>query len=287
MATPELSISAAAQLYGRLGYDGIEIIFQEDYECAVSAKTSSATLAKLRTDIESAGLQVVGLVPYANAFNSLESTRRAAAMAEIEASIYAGAYLGARCIRVLPGEPRGVDDHESSLAVMVETLSELADQALSMKLNLVIENHMETAITNAAEMVTLVERIGHEAVGVLYDPANLKVMGEDDDEAAFRLQRGHIRHVHLNDFRIKRSAHESRKLVPGSGVFSQVILGEGDTDWRSWIGWLAETRYSGFITAEYGTRWFADTLLPPELGLAHELRTIKRTFQMAREKMSM
>lgn len=282
MATPDRSIAEAAALFGRLGYDGIDLIFHENYGCAVSAHTSGKMLRAVLSSVRDVGLSIPCLVPYAKCFNSLNHARWKTAIAEMHACMDVAEQLESRLIRVLPGDPPEAGDDGSSRSMLVETLRDLAERAATMGLGLAIENHMETAITTAAETAELVRDIDHEAVGILYDPANLKVMGESDDEAAFRRQQSWIRHVHLKDSEINRVAGENRALVPGSGVLTQRLLGEGDTDWKNWVKWLVEADYDGFITAEYGTRWFSDTLPDPEVGLAYELSAVKAVIERVR-----
>ena len=270
MGTPHLSIPEAAELIARLGYDGIELIWQSDYRCALAPGASSAEIAAAAAAIDGCGLETVGLVPYDRSFNSPDRARRQTAGDRMKEAMDAAAALRAPRLRVLPGDPPEEGDAERSFVLLVETLGGLAEEAASRGLELAIENHMGTAVSTASAMAELVAAIDHPAAGILYDPANLAVMGERDDRAAYLCQRGRIRHVHLNDYRL---------LEPGSGPdfhgYRQRPLGEGEGAFRDWIGWLAQDGYGGFITAEYGTRWFADILPAPEIGLAHELAAMR------------
>ena len=270
MGTPDLSVPEAAELIARLGYDGIELIWQSDYRCALAPGASSAEVAAAAAAIDGCGLETVSLVPYDRSFNSPDRVRRQTACDRMKEAMDAAAALGAPRLRVLPGDPPEEGDAGRSFALLVETLRELADAAASRGLELAIENHMGTAVSTAGAMAELVAAIDHPAAGILYDPANLAVMGERDDRAAYLHQRDHLRHVHLNDYRL---------LDPGAGPdfhgYRQRLLGEGEGAFRDWIGWLVRDGYGGFITAEYGTRWFADILPAPEIGLAHELAAMQ------------
>ena len=274
MATPDCTVMEAAELVHRLGFDGIELICQENYRCGVSSRISGTDSAKLGANIRDLGLSIPCLVPYANDFNSLNDVKRQSAIDEMKAALDVASALEAGLIRVLPGNAADHGSRESSYGVMVESLQMLAEEAAARVISLAVENHMRTAVSTAAEMSRLIVAIDHPAARVLYDPANLAIMGERDDKSAFRLQRGVVCHVHINDYKILKKSDEP-DAKPDFHGYRQRILGEGQGDWQAWMGWLVDSGYDGFVTAEYGTRWFSDILPPPEVGLAHELWSMR------------
>ena len=77
MGTPEYSLDEAIALFARIGLDGIEIIVQTDgYPCAIPFVASDTDILAVKAKVEHAGLEVAGLTPYLNLFNSLDENVR-------------------------------------------------------------------------------------------------------------------------------------------------------------------------------------------------------------------
>ena len=270
MATPEMDIRLAAELVARLGYDGLEVIFQQNYKCGLSEQPSSTEIDIVRKSCTDTGIEIVCLVPYVKDFGDPDPILREASKNTIQNAIRTAAQLGAHLVRILPGQTTYDDDEINRMA---ELLHSLAYEAAAQEVTLVVENHMDTAFETAAEMVAFVKIINHPNVGILYDPANLYIMGNRDSERAFQLQKSFVRHVHINDAILDPMADQP---------YTQRLLGDGELDWADCLRYLREAGYEGWITAEYGVRWFANILPPPDVGLVNELNRIRSALIIAR-----
>lgn len=276
MATPDRDVVQAAQLFRQVGFDGIDVILQEDYRCALRPNISDTEAARTGARIRELGLDVPCLVPYVDGFNSPSEIVRLRAIDNMRRALDIAAELRARFVRLLPGMSVVTEERTMSTTRLIRSLQVLADEAASRDIGLAVENHMNTAIDTASEMMALISNVDHSSVGVLYDPANLSIMGESNDRAAYDLQRGAIRHVHVNDY---------QKIEGGLKVdrhgFRQCLLGKGEGKLTDWISWLVRDGYCGFVTAEYGGRWFSDILPPAETGLVNELAALRSALSVA------
>ncbi len=258
MATPEMTLPAAARLIADLNFEGIEIVYQHDYKCGLSGSSTLTELADLRRICDGEGIEVACLTPYSKDFGSPDLELRNQSAKDILSAIDAAVALGAGLIRILPGKPHYDSDLVNRMA---DCLREVAENAQGSGVALAVENHMDTAFERADQMASFISKVDHPAVGILYDPANLMVLGDTEPAASYLLQRDYIRHVHINDVTLP---------IQGQPI-TQRVLGEGDLNWREWMQLLSDDKYDGWVTLEYGTRWFAEFLLPPAKGLAHEL----------------
>ena len=58
MGTPEYTLEGAIDLFAILGFDGIEIIWDDQYGCALQKNASPSTIKKLKSLIESRNIEV-------------------------------------------------------------------------------------------------------------------------------------------------------------------------------------------------------------------------------------
>ncbi len=270
MGIPHMTVSEGARFVKEAGYDAIELICQDDYRCGLAENASRAEVSETARMVEDAGLRVSCLVPYMKAFNSLDAARGESVMDAARRAVDMAAELSANGMRILTGEEVPEADSSRCWDAMIERLRVLAEYADAHGIDLWLENHMDTQVYTASEMAALVAAIGHPRVGITYDPCNLVIMGEDNNRAAFDIQAAHIRHVHLDDGRMK----------PEGGIVSTPLDG-GEMPWRDWVRWLVETGYDGYLTAEYVYRWTPEVLPPPEEALPAEAVAIREAVSSA------
>ncbi len=110
---------------------------------------------------------------------------------------------------------------------------------------------METAISAAANTVCPIAAIDHRSTGILYDRANLIVMGGPNDEAAFRLQRPLVRHIHISDCVLPENCNADGAAECDPHAFRQRVPGEGKGRWRASLRRPVESDYDSYLTAEY------------------------------------
>ena len=150
--------------------------------------------------------------------------------------------LGADIVRVFSFwrtvEPIGVRQN------VVESLGEAAEKAASRNLRIGLENEHACNVATGAETAAAVSSVEHPNLGVVWDPANAYVSGENPfPEGYGRLPAGRVLHVHAKD----------GVLPPGADRMQWGELGAGEVDWKGQLKKLTEDGYRGMVSVE--THW--------------------------------
>lgn len=256
MACPDRDPVAALALADELGLDGIELICQAGYRCAIAPDAAIDDARRLAREASAIGSHVAALVPYTKAMNSADPAQRDEALHELDHCLSLASEFGAQRIRVFGGTEIGGPDRPAALQRMGETLRRLGDRAQRLGVTLCIENHMDTMATSATATMEILAAIDHPAFGILYDQPNLDFMRAEAFPLGFTCQQSAIRHVHVKDF-----------AWTETGARRAAIPGEGIVPWREIIRALAASGYSGYLTFEYEKRWFPDQLPDAAIGV--------------------
>ena len=274
MGTPFLSLEKAILLCEKIGFDGIEIIIADDYECGFKTNSSSADVIEIKNIINSLNIKVSNLVPYTKNFNSNDKLERLKSIDEFKSFIDKADILNCNNVRIWSGiDPNGTEYNEGSYEFLVESLAIIGNylEGTSIKAN--VENHPYTEATSAAKTVKLVENINSPNIGILYDPGNLIYLGDTNYKEAFELQKKFINHVHLKDLTInKKSA--PKNVYPVNST-TPCMFGEGIIPWEQIIKYLQNINYNKYISIEYEKRWHPKILLDPEIALPIEFKKLK------------
>jgi len=153
--------------------------------------------------------------------------------------------LGAPVIRVFAGKRAG--DREEDFARVVDGLKHACDYAGSHGVFLAIENHGYLT-ENAADVLRIVETVGHEWLGVNLDTGNFQ-----------------------------RDGYESIRTVAPRAITVQVKVAVRDAegreqpaDFRRIIGILRDANYRGYVALEYEAKEDPMTAVPAYLARLRE-----------------
>ena len=195
----------------------------------------SCNLDNLRQVAEEVGVQIANVGSYpGRGFASDSAEVRAAEVAALQATLHAAKALGARSIRVLPGQGEDPGQIER-LAPCFAAAAELAE---TLDVRMGMENHAGSIAGSPEDVARLCRAVGSSHFGVLYEPANL-MHGGVDYKQAFDTFRDHIVHIHVKDGHV------------GDNGFKRTHLGEGDIDYRWVIDSLESIGYGGDYALEY------------------------------------
>ena len=284
MGTPEYTLVEAMHLFKGIGLDGVEIIVQDGYRCALSEQASMAELTQVKAVADSLGMQIACLTPYQSKFNSLDPVVRQKEIDGIYQVVDFARVLGAGFIRIYAGafvqDERDEDGRKRDH--LVHSLQLLGDRAQQNGVVLVMENHFNTMTVSAAQSIAMAELIGHPAVGILYDQANLTFTGNEDFEVAIALQAKKIGYVHVKDFVFTGDDHEFKSSdvshpQQDERKVATKIVGEGMLAWPSILQSLRNHGYDGWLSLEYERRWHPQDIPDARIGMkagAAYLRTL-------------
>ncbi len=289
MGTPEYSLGEAVKLFSGMGLEGIEIIVQSDgYPCAIPLGADGVELSAVRQLTADQGLSVAGLTPYLNLFNDLDETARKKECDSLRRVTDMASALGARNVRVYGGRlvDGETDPDGRKLEALVRSMRECGDHAEKLGVRLNLENHFGTMTTTARETARVIRLVGHPAVGILYDQANIAFFPAEGYEEAIDLQKDKIHYVHCKDLVYRGGAPQKPRFSNVASVDEKErtvhsrIPGEGILDWPGILRKLKRIGYDGWISLEYERRWqktdLPDAAVGMPRGAAHIREILRR-----------
>jgi len=150
------------------------------------------------------------------------------------------------------------DPAHERFQIMKEALIGIAKYGESIGVTLAVETGPETAST----LIRFIEAVGSRGLGVNFDPANLKMVLDEDIVKAVKILGKHIVHTHAKDgvhyrkcdpFRVYNAFAEGgfAALVAETGeLFAEVPLGDGQVPWDEYLAELRAIPYDGYLTIE-------------------------------------
>lgn len=163
-------------------------------------------------------------------------------------------------IGVVPG-----DKSEPRYQIMLDAMGEMGRYAHKTGSIVAVETGPEPIST----LRSFLDQCG-PGVGINYDPANLVMVGADDEVAAVKIAGSAIVHTHAKDGRsLKRIAPADfyHNFAEGGlewaatcGVCEETPLGEGSVRWIPYLNALKEIGYSGYLTIEREVKNGADDI---------------------------
>ena len=153
-------------------------------------------------------------------------------------SVRAALELGAQTIVCFsfdrgPGDPAG-----PAPDLVIEVLRQAAVQAGAAGLTLALEVEHVCWGDISTRALNIVERVGHPALGINWDPANAYRAGEDRPfPEGYDRVRDLVRHVHYK---------QASTLPDGTRGFTP----QGQIDWQGQVDALVRDGYDGWITVE-------------------------------------
>lgn len=265
MGTPEYTIAEALSLFGTIGLDGAEIVVQDDYKCGIPRRADKSFLNTIKSAASSEGLHIACLTPYNCHFNSADRKLREQDIEDIKHVISFAGFLNAGYIRLYAGTAVHPQDFSpDNYRRIIESMNVLGDIAGQYGVTLVLENHFNTMTVSAQDTVSLAQKIGHPAVRILYDQANLTFTGKEDFNTAIDVQGSRTAYVHVKDLIFKSNASSSGGRASAKDVTHQEeserivttrIVGEGILPWQEILRKLKSSGYDGWLSLEYERRW--------------------------------
>ncbi|MDQ6438184.1 sugar phosphate isomerase/epimerase family protein [Mesorhizobium sp. LHD-90] len=266
MATPDLDPSAALDLARKLDFDGVDLITQQGYRCALDPAASIDDAKALRRASDEKGVPIRSLTPYLKHLNATDGQLRQTTIDAFKKAIEHATVLGASSVRVLAGSDVPDSEWSSSVAILVDALGSLGDFAASHGTYLNIENHDGTLADDAKRTDAIWRAINHAHVGIIYDPANLIRDGKEGFPENLEIQAGGTRVVHVKDYIFD--------VGFPSGRCARAI-GDGVIPWKAMLSGLDALGFSGDLSIEYETRWVPEQLPEPSIGLKRSIEHLR------------
>jgi sugar phosphate isomerase/epimerase len=139
-------------------------------------------------------------------------------------------------------------------AVMAKACAELARYGDEVGARFAVETGPEPA----ERLKRFLDSLGSKGVGVNMDPANLVMVCGDDPVQAVKTLAPYIVHTHAKDGVMVQKGDAEAIYAGFAGMgdvsyddfFREVPLGQGQVNWKAYLGALREIGYNGFLTIE-------------------------------------
>ena len=250
-STTGLSLEENLQAAKRYGYDGIEPRLDAKHAHGIEVSSTPAQRRAVRKQASKAGIAIACLatsIKYADAASAAEMVRQTHERIDLAGDV------GCPTLRVFGGQlPQGVT-REQAVALLVESLSSVADHAGERGVTLCLETHDDWS--DPEYVAEVLRKVNRPNVAVNWDFLHPVRSAQVSVEASFRTLQFRIGHVHAHDW------------DPKTGKIC--AIGDGVVDHRRAIQLLASIGYKGFISGE----WI--DYEPWEVHLPRELATMKR-----------
>lgn len=291
LGTPNMTVIEAIRLFRKVGLDGAEVIFRDDYESAIPEHSDINYWNDLNEELKKIGLPVVALTPYMHGYSSLEEEERVESERSLIRAMECAEALGAKHIRIYAGQSFYDDDADTRSRreqIFVETMKRCATSAFDRGISLNIENHFRTLCETATDTARIVKWVDSPAVNILYDQPNIDFVSGEPYQEAIEAQKGRISYVHVKDFvwvddRRDFSASRVERVSLNERIVRSRVPGQGIMDWPGIIRCLLSAGFDGPFSLEAEIRWHPEDLPEPEetflqgkLYLMHLLSGLKK-----------
>ena len=243
----EVPIAQAARTAKELGYDAIELCYGAG---ELSPETDDAELARIRSDVEEAGLEIASLATgayWGMSLGSPDDRERAEATHFTVAYIRAAAALGAGTVLVIPGtvdvcfdEARPVCPARQVYERAQEAICELLPLAEKAEVVLGMENVWSKFLTGPFEYAGFIDSFASPCVKAYFDAGNCLLNGYP--EHWIEILRDRITRVHVKNFTRREGGGTLSDFTPS--------LLEGSANWPAVLEALRTVGYDGYLTAE-------------------------------------
>ena len=250
-AFTQTNIRTAIKSIADLGFAGIELLCDRPH--LFPGEVSAEEAGQLRDMLTQYNLTISNLnvntangyfspLPPENVFepslSTVDKDMRAWRQTYTSAAIQLAHQLGANCISVTSGHPQSNCLPEKSLAIFVDSLKRICEDAARYDVRVGIEYEPGLLVERATEALEVIERVGSPHLGVNLDIGHSYLDGETP-EVAIHMLAGRIWNVHVEDIKDRKHYH----LIPG----------EGDLPFERYFNALSDAGYEGFHTLELYT----------------------------------
>ncbi len=132
----------------------------------------------------------------------------------------------------------------------IEWAQRAADEAAERGMKLAHQSHTRSLFERVEDSLEVVQRVGRDNFGIIYEPANLELCGEDYGPETIRLFEPHLFNVYLQNQAIKSNGKSRLNTWSGGEVrFDQIpVWQEGGIDFPPIFATLREIGYRGHVT---------------------------------------
>lgn len=240
---------------GRCGAQGVQIYAADEFD---PRTVSKSTVAAVRSTAREAGQTVTALCGELGGYGFEKAEDNPPKLDYLKRVVDLALDLDCRIVTthigVVPGDPS-----HPRYQVMLDAAGEMAHYAAQRGAVIAVETGPEPLKT----LRGFVDACG-KGMGINYDPANLVMVGADDEVSAVAVAGSAIVHTHAKDGRpltfiepeefYHKFAEDGLDWIMSNPCFEETPLGRGNVRWVPYLKALQSVGYDGFLTIEREAR---------------------------------
>lgn len=230
------------------GYDAVDIWGGRPH--AYRDDLHEYEIRMIHDQLDDFGLEIASFIPaqphYPINLCSPNAAIRMAGIQDIQMSIELAARLETSIISILPGHTLHHQSLDEGWDLLADSLARIGEFAGHYDVLLAIEpadKYATDLINTTVQAMDMIDQIGCDNFGVVFDTGYALIAGEDTD-TAIRALKDRLFHIHLSD----NHGERDERLLPGKGQF----------DFQTLITTLKSIQFEGFLTAEPGWQYTLD-----------------------------
>jgi len=243
--------STAISLAARMGVDGIQMYATKG--ASDPANMDLSARRALKKEVSDAGLVFSALcgdlgMGFGNKENNPSLVRKLKSILDLANDL--GTNIVTTHIGVVPE-----DEKHERFKIMQEACAELASYAHKNGSFFAVETGPERSTT----LLKFIKSLGTDGVAVNFDPANLRMVVDEDSVEAVKNLAPYIVHTHAKDgVMLKKGnpeylyavVHPIPEEIKNMKFYEERPLGEGNVNFSAYLKALEEVGYKGFLTVE-------------------------------------
>lgn len=217
----------------KLGLEFVEVNLSDGTPKHLTPDATEDDIKQMLSQAEDAAVKVVALA----GGNNFAAADVDAEIEKVRRQIDLTAAAGAEVLRIFAGWVGASGYTDATFAQISEALQAVGEHAEEAGVLVAVENHGGVTATGA-QCLRLLEPVTSPAVGLNYDPANFRHVGEDA-MSALMVTQDLINYTHWKDVRYEGEEPE------------YCAVGEGVIDWEPVVGALVASDFDGYWAIEY------------------------------------
>jgi len=238
------------------GFEAVQLYVEREGWFSLASEAGIGAEIAARADRAGVALASLEIAPFQYSFTDPDPEVREDARRVVCRALEIAAAMGMPGVLVIPGyvglpwDPSVTPiPYDQAYERTRDGLLAVASEAERLQTPVLIENVWNRFLLSPLETRNLIDEVGSDCVGALFDTGNVVLTGYP--EQWIRILGPRVREVHFKDFRAN---------VGGIDGFVQLL--EGDVNWPEVTAALREVGFDGIVTAEmFPYQHHGDTVL--------------------------
>ena len=260
----ELPLLEIIPVAGKIGYDAMEIRVISH----LPSDIPDEDLGRIKEKLEEHKLKVSLLYTPLGRYTQKNDEECKRELEKFKRYLTLGEKLGVKLYLQLEGGPSPEEAKEEDYRRAAKWVKEAAKLAQDFEAKVCMETHFGGLVENPDSAIKLLEMIGEDNAGIIYDASNLYISQADWGEKGIKKLGERIFHFHVKDMKMVKPDTPGAVKIKGY-FYVHTLLGEGDVDHRICFKALKDIGYEEYLSCECHLK------IDPYLRAEHEYKKVK------------